>query len=447
MAFDVHACYRSIVTELQQLQQPGAWRTIPDAFPGLISAGPDGSVVINGAIEREIRAIADWMLDQQPGAKKQHTLKEWRATVRQAFGPALAGIDLDKSAVVSGRILKRLIDEAIRTRPKIIPLMFTSIGCGLFHEPLTSSLKIGPVLFESKAEWLSRAEQTGQVSRRSRDRLSRAFGGRRLRKLKNARQDLSDRQVVDVLANAQMVCTIETRDLAPELSQVRAIIGARLAQAAIALLWARPSTVLGGFYVSVDHGSRHIATVPYVPGRSLIGGRRVVGAPAGKPNDLDGALSGARDLFQMAGRMIECWTSATAFDQAPPIMRSLAQGLCFFWEACRDDNDLMAIVKFTAVLEALAPPGMEAGIKKLIRARLGVKDGVAFVGERDLDQVTKWLYRVARSRTLHGTNPEILHDWTELRAVAEQLTRHCLVQCMIWLDKNPVATKTEELLV
>jgi hypothetical protein len=440
---DVQACYRNILAELKRLQAPGAWD--PDtSIPGLISAGLGGSIAVNGAIEKDIRAIADWVLDQRPVAKKQHTLKEWRARVRQAFGPALMQIDLDQSVVDSGRELRKLVEATIGSAPGTIPLMFTSIGCRFFDRPLATSLSIGPVLFEPKAEWLTRAAKIGQIKHKTQKRLERAFGGSTLRKLKNTQQDLFDRQFAEVLGKSQMVCTIETRGLASELSQARAITGARLGQTAVALMWSRPSTALEGFHLSVDHGPRYVEAVPYIPGSFMIGGSRLVGMPTGRPKDWDSVLSDARGLLDTAGQMIACWTSATDYDKASPVLRNLAQALFFFWQACKEEDALMAIVKFTAALEALS--GKSAAIVKLAKARLGIKAGAKVTGDRDIDQVVEWIYSAARSRTLHGTNTDILHDWSDARAIAESLTRHCLVASMDWLGQNPGASDKKALL-
>jgi hypothetical protein len=68
MATYAHACYLNILTELKRLQEPDAWKQSPHTFPGLIAAGPEGSIAVNGAIEKDIRAIADWTLDQHPAA-------------------------------------------------------------------------------------------------------------------------------------------------------------------------------------------------------------------------------------------------------------------------------------------------------------------------------------------------------------------------------------------
>lgn len=335
--------------------------------------------------------------------------------------------------------------------PEVISSQFTTIGCTLFDKPLTSSFAIGPVLFESKAVWLDRAHEIGQFSEDNYSRLKHAFAGHPLPKAPGSIQGIFERSIVDTLLPSQLVCTIETRGLAPEMTKTRAIIGARLGQAAIALLWRLPSKTLEGFHLSVDHGHRRIRVVPYIPGKRIIAGVRLVGMPHGpdmKPEDWDTLVVKARGFFDLAGEMIACWTSGDAQAQASSLLRNMAAALWFMWEGCRDENDLMAIVKFTSALEWLSQGagGKSGGIMRLAMARFGCKAQDNIAGEKTLKQVVDLIYSDGRSRTLHGNNPFLHHDWSDVRSLAESFTRNCLVACMDWLERNPTATDPRDLI-
>jgi hypothetical protein len=143
--------------------------------------------------------------------------------------------------------------------------------------------------------------------------------------------------------------------------------------------------------------------------------------------------------------MIACWTSTPAYNQASPLLKKLAQSIFFFWEGYRDENDLMAIVKFTAALEALGAQ-KSSGIIKLVTVRLGKKADDKLVGDRTLKQVVERIYKSGRSRTLHGTNPDMLQDWSDDRAIAEILAKRCLVACMDCAEANPSATNEDAFL-
>lgn len=445
---DIHQTYKEIITELSRLQNPAEIEKDGPFLPGLIAAGPNGSIVVNAKIDDNIRKVADWTRQQSGTTKSQHSLKEWREQVRKAFGPALVELDLDESHEDNSRKLKRLVEDALYTAPTVASSRFMTIGCTLFYKPIAAPLVIGPVQFEPKSDWLARAEKIDQIDKVSRARLTRAFAGNALRPRKNPHLQYYEDSIIDVLHSYQLACTVETNGLAPEMAQTRAIIGARLGQTAIALLWRTPSRMLEGFHLSVDHGYRQIRTIPFIPGNRMIGGWRSKGAPRGpniEPADWAKLVNESRSFLDLAGRMIACWTSTPAYDQASPLLRKLAQSIFFFWEGCRDENDLMAIVKFTAALEALAKQN-SSGIIALIAARLKKKADEKIAGERTVKELIDLIYSSGRSRTLHGTNPDILHDWSDVRSLAESLARHCLVACMDWTEDNPSATKADSFL-
>lgn len=450
MATDIHASFRSIVQEIKRLQEPGGVRASIETFSGWITHSSGGQIVLSTKIDKEIRAVADWLREQRPSAKSQHTLKEWRNFVRSSFGDPLAALDLSARDEENGRKLKKAIEVAVDAAPKTAPILFMTIGCTLFEEPLPAPLAIGPVLFETKVDWLARAEKTEQITPKVRKRLERAFAGRRLAKPKDPWQKQNEDAILGVLKSSKLVCTVETRNLAPAMAEARAVIGARLALTALSLFWEKPSSTLEGFHLSVDPGSRKVARLLFVPsGKHVAGGSRLVGHDHGqsvRPQSLGEFLAKARDLLDVAGRMIECWTSTGAYDQATPVLRHLAQSLFFFSEGCREENDLMAIVKFISALEALAQGQKAAKIAALLKARIRFKKDVKVYADKDIDGVVDWLYSKHRSRTLHGTNPDILHDWSDARGLAEVLTRLCLVACMKWFIQNPTESDPKGLL-
>ena len=201
---------------------------------------------------------------------------------------------------------------------------------------------------------------------------------------------MQEESILDVLKQAQMVCTVTTDGLAPEVAQKRSIIAAQLALTSISLLWEIPSRVLNGLRLTVDYAPRIIQTIPFTPGSRMIGGRRLVGIPHGPKMTEDNwsyITNDAQGFFDLAGKMIACWTSTTAYNNALPILRCLSQALYFFWDACQDENDLMSIVKFTAALESLVPGKKANGVRKLANARLGIKDNEFITSNKTLRAV------------------------------------------------------------
>ena len=100
----------------------------------------------------------------------------------------------------------------------------------------------------------------------------------------------------------------------------------------------------------------------------------------------------------------------------------------------------MAIVKFAATLDALASGGETSGILELIKARLGLgPDEPIRQNGQKVKQAVEEVYSKGRSRTIHGTNENLGHDWTSTRSFSEGLARHCLISCLDW-----AATNTED---
>ena len=99
----------------------------------------------------------------------------------------------------------------------------------------------------------------------------------------------------------------------------------------------------------------------------------------------------------------------------------------------------MSIVKFTASLEVLAKRKNSSGILELLKARFNMGEDDLITPDKTLKKMVELIYNRARSRTLHGTNIKILHDWSSVETSAEIITRNCIVSSMYFLLKNPDA--------
>lgn len=447
---DIHRSFRKIIEELKDLAaHPMRLHTEETPrFTGWIDTGQGDSIIMNENIDREIRNVADWMLEQNPKARTTHSQREWRATVRRAFGPALVKINNQESLDDCAHELKSLVKEEVKKRIVGYGDRGTALGCWLFSESLDDSFTVGPVMFEPKAAWLDRALEAGDIVRITHRRLGRAFSGQSVRPRKASMDEAQEEYILHVLEKAPMVCTVTTHGLAPEVRQKRSILGARLALTSIALLWSYPSRVLDRFRISTDDGPRIIRTIPVSPGRRMVGGLRWSSMPGGFPmtaREWGNVLQEKRAFFELAGKMIACWTSTKASDQASHLLRGLSQSLFFFGKACREESDLMAIAEFITALESLTGGRQSSGILALLKARLGMEDDTEIRQGKTLKQVVNRIYSTARSRTLHGTNDQLLHDWSTTREMAESMARHVLVSCIEWVENNPTATKLKDL--
>lgn len=448
---DVYGSLQRIIHELSAIYPDPVRRLQEDGqgLPGLIYAGARGSIATNEAMEREIRRVADWMLEQRSQARSKHSLREWRSKTRESFGPALAQLDLNRSPRENARELKVEIEAILDEYSAGHSSRGRSLGCRLFAEPLEGPLVIGPVVFETRARWLEQALNNSDIGKVTHRRLGRAFGGNKPRKRKPSPDAVQESAILRVLSDAQMVCTVTTEGLAPELGEERAILAARLALTSIALLWREPSKVLEGFGLSTDHGHRVVQLVPVAPGARMLGGSRLIGRPFGMPMSQEewaAIREVEREYFQLAGKLISCWTSPEQDQQASPVLRGLSRALFWLWKGCTEEIDLMSIVSFTTSLESLTSGGQSSAIKQLVEARLGIDETDEIVAGTTLNQLMERMYGVGRSRTLHGTNQDMLHDWSEWRAMGESLTHACIVNSMEWYQQNQSESDIRSLL-
>ena len=448
---DIYGSLQRIIHELSVIYPDPVRRLQQDGqrLPGLIYAGSGGSIVTNEEIETEIRNVADWMLKQRPKARDKHSHKEWRSKTREAFGPALAQLDFSRTPRENARELKVNIEAKLDEYSAGHNSRGRSLGCRLFFEPMEDPFSIGPVVFETKSRWLDQALKNSDISTTTHRRLMRAFRGEKLRRRKPSLDSSQEESIHSVLCDAQMVCTVTTEGMARELGEKRTILAARLALTSIALIWREPSRMLESFGLSTDHGIRLVRLIPVAPGPRMLAGSKLIGRPFGmrvSQNEWSSILEDEQQYFELYGKMICCWTSPEHEIQASSLLRGLSRALFWFWKGCTEESDLMSIVAFTASLESLTGGGESSAIKKLVKTRLGKDENDEIVTGITSKQLIKRIYGVGRSRTLHGTNEDFFHDWSDWRVMAESLTRACIVSSMERCQQHPDETDIKSLL-
>ena len=55
------------------------------------------------------------------------------------------------------------------------------------------------------------------------------------------------------------------------------------------------------------------------------------------------------------------------------------------------------------------------------------------------------IYSDGRSRTIHGTNTKLGHDWSGTKSLSEQFARLCLLACIDWAAANPTSNDPKQL--
>ena len=433
-----------IVIELTRLQAvPVARRSDGDdfPFPRMIAAGDGGGIVVSKKIDDAIAHVAQHLMDNDPKLKASHTQAEWRAAVRRAFGPALAAIDLDHQPHENAKlVLTRISQDLAKGTSRDIPREH-AFGCTLFSRVDTAPFSIGPTRFEIRTDWLDRQSAAGFVSNVTARRIRQAWQGRALCKRNVSTDSIREDDILDAIGTCPFVCSVTTNGFADDAAKGKALTAARLALAAIALLWQTPSKALSGFNLLFDRSPRRLKTLTFVPGKIVLAGSLLSQMPHGpwlKPGEWEKLLKERSDHFAAAAEILDYLLSPTGQVARPRLVNTLAQALLWFHEGCRDSVSLMAIVKFSASMDALAGGGKSGGIRRLIAARIGLRDESPIREDGPtLKQAIETIYSDGRSRTIHGTNDELGHDWSGTMGLADQFARLCLISCMHWAAQNP----------
>lgn len=441
-----------VLKELIRLQTaPSPYRdeNDPFPFPRMIGVGDGRSIVVSQGIDDAIQRVADELIAQDPSLTSKYMLAEWRKLVRASFGPALAMIDLDDPidqnvATILSEVQANVTKHVAQHGPRE-----SSFGCTLFGNPGVKPFAIGPVRFEPRLAWLERKNLSGEVSKKTRRRIEQAWSGKKLKKRKPSSDSIVEQNILDVIDSCPFVCSVETVGLGPEAARQRSLTAARLALAAIALLWATPSRALEGMNLVYDRRIHRQMALTFIPGKTVLAGSNLSHSPHGpwlQDGEWEALFAQNSSYFSGVAEVLHFVVDPVRGQARPDLLNALAQALLWFHEGCRENVTLMAIVKFSATLDALACGGKSGGIKRLITARLGLQEMSPIRPDGPtLKSAVDEIYSEGRSRTIHGTNTKLGHDWSGTKSLSEQFARLCLRSCIDWASANPQETDPKRL--
>lgn len=441
---------QALILELRrveaQLSLPAKDRDGRSIF-GQIKAGDDQFIRVSQPMERAIDTIARELKRNDVKLAKTHTDSEWSWMVRNALGPALAPIDLDGDLHENVKAVLSAV-RTLLSQHTYGPCEH-AFGCTLFGSFEIAPFEIGPVKFEPRLAWLDRKTHDGAVSQTTARRVARTWGGNKMRKRKRGLETWIESDMLAAVGECRYVCSVKTDGLAAGAGRQKALTAARLAMTAIALRWEIPSRALNGFGLGMDGGARRQCTLAFYPGKEPLGASTLHGMPHGpsiRAAEWASQLSEHRADFDIAGEAIAYFLSATGNVVRPKLMNTLSQALLWYHEACRDEFALMAVVKFSMSLDALAVGGKSGGIRRLISARLGLQDDQPIrKNGPTMKAAVEELYSDGRSRTVHGTNEKVSHDWSSTRGLGEQFGRRCLTAALDWAARNPTLDDPSQL--
>lgn len=365
--------------------------------------------------------------------------------LRKAFSQAIAEIDLEDDPLENAdTVLTRILGfikqdhDAIQSREYYFP-------CILFWDTDTAPFRIGPVQFEPRANWLARKVADRSITRKTQQRIERAWQGAKLRKRKSSIDSVTEQYILNCIWNFPFICNVETKGYAPNMGREKALFAARIAMTSIALLWQdpKPSKTLDGFKLSFDLDRTMGKRVTSIYGE--LGKLGFAMANRYMPDGLmlprgawEKVFKKCNAHFTVTGEVLDYYLNPQQTHRRPKLMNTLFHALLWFHEGCLEQSSLLSVLKFAASMDALAIGKGEGRILNLIEARLGKeKYDQVFADGSTTRQTICDIYRYARSKTIHGNNEKLGYDWSETQARAEQITRLCLNACLNWAATNP----------
>ena len=439
----------SILTKIHDLPRGPFWvrdvvREQRYPFPVMLNVGDGRHIYINPEIDRMIGSLSKAIMREFFRSQVSNfTSSEWIKMAKAEFGSVL--VNSDDEVIVdrdSGEVLKSLV-EKLDGRINDIPGREYVFGCHFCNVSRLESFSIGPVRFEPRHSWLQRVYDSGNISKTSFSRITRAWRGERLRKRKASKDEIRESELLDTIGSCEFVCSVTVGPVGAEAGLQKAATAARLATTAVAIAWERPSSVLDVMTLTFDQEPYRRRNLVFFPNGGfgyrtswshLSGG--VTWMPEQEWVDL---LAEFDTIFNCVGEVITYVTHGYDAVSRPELLNVLFQALLWFHEGCREQVDAMAIVKHCATMEALACGRRKRGILNLVRSRLIIRDETKF--EKDLERI----YGDGRSRTVHGTNDKLGQDWSADRQLAEGLARLCLVSCLERVSECPRLEDPERL--
>lgn len=476
----LHALVKDILEELRSHQdQPQPWGSDDDTFPlpRMIGTGDGRLIPVSKKVDQLIADIARRKMKDDVMLESRFTAKDFREMVRRAFGPALIKIDLEQDIDQNATLVLNDVENALAREVEWISEKGQreyAFGCTLFSYNDIAPFDIGPVRFEPREIWLGRKASDGRwgrvesdgrlkrfarriadgaISKTATRRIIQAWQGHKLKRRKPSADSHYEQHIIKAIGSCPYVCSVRVPGFGGEAGQEKAVISARLALAAVSLLWETPSTALDGFNLRAGRELRDHEVLSFSPDGLVLGG--VGGSKRSHPpwvrrDELEEILNRYADGFAVAGEAISSFLDPGG-SARPKLMNAVAHALLWFSEGCRETVAQIALVKFSAAMEVLtgrlSRKGSQEAIRKLIKTSLGVDDDKVITRDgMTMKELIEWIYSKGRSRMIHGENEALGHDWSTWRSAAEKLARDCIVLYMSRVAENPAIDDPKRLL-
>lgn len=388
--------------------------------------------------QKHINAFAKVVADNDPRIAKSFGKTDVAKIVGRAFGAAFTGVDIDlERFVIDEEVFAAACDELASALSPAQTTEDLILGCRALTGAGTEDLRIGPVRFVDRRLWLDEMAAGGKLSATSVRRIRARWDGRSVRPRKPTNDSMWERGTIDAMGDTDTVCVVTTAGLSHTVAEQKGLLAARIALTTLALHWQTPSKALERMGLLHDGPLYRRESIIFA-GDGLA--RTSTGSSGIKGHFITDEWREMRKtidwLWGPVGETLTAYVQPSHGPTRPSVMNALFAALWWFHEACRERSPLIAIVKYSACLDALAGGKEESGIRDLIQARLGFgQDDALTKSGKTVKQAVREIYK-ARSLTIDGTNSLLGYDWVDSRGLAESIASHCLRSCCDWVHSN-----------
>ena len=416
------------------------WQGEGRCFPPMLSDLSGYHIPVSRKMAEHISELITSLYSDFPYLKKIYIASDFKIFLNNFIGQELISLNINDSD--SGCAIAMEISQTLKRKIEKLPESYSIreyiFGCTLFEdkEP-TKPFTIGPVVFETREDWLKRKAREENFSSESCHRIREGWNNGFIDTLEHDENAWLEKSIYDVTRNTSFVCSISVGKLPPKTGEAKALEVARLALLVIALTWLTPSNVFNSFNLAIDRNPNPHQSLSFSKSKKhkpfySVSHKNIRPITIHHSENWEKTLEEFADVFSVCGEVFKHTLSPLEEHIRKKVFDTFWHALMWFHAGCREKNNLLAVVQYVACLDALASGKKEKGINRLIANQLNISsEEPIFKGDiRLAKKIVKDIYGSGRSRTIHGTNDKLAEDWTKTRGESESLARSCLLNCL-----------------
>lgn len=443
MSFDLHSEFVRILEEIANFDHREFTASLqPDDFPipTIISDGENGSYPLSKTASEILRNISDNIQAHNPSYQDGYSAEEFQKLIGTCVGAIVSNLSDNRHDWPKnfGQALKEEV-ELLHTKRCSFRLYF--FGAVLVNPPTKFSVNIGPCNIAHRDEWLAKQQSENLISSSAAKRIARIWNGEKLKPLKGGRQNHQEEAILKSIDGCPYVVSVLTNGPSAKQLEERAVNSARLSLVSIALCWQRPTSPMEHFTLAQDRNRKLVYTGSIDTKHKFISyrSRSKHAFPYSAPKaDWQDDLPKMQNIFDVIGTALETQCDLTMSASNKSLFETLFQALTLIYRGSIESDPLFATTFFGSAIDMLAGGTGSGGIATLIEKQLGkTKTQALFNDGMTTNQFINKVYVIGRSRTLHGSNPELRKDWSRVRMRAETICRILFLLICDELQRDP----------